>query len=511
MDLVTLSPERRAASGAAGAYGALEARFARMNLIRQASAVLHWDMATMMPMGGAAARGDQIAELRVIGHDMMTDPALGDLLDRAAGADGLDPWQRANLAEMRREWVHATAVPADLVAAFAKATAACETLWRKARPANDLAGLLPLLGEVLTLTRRVAEAKAARLGVSAFDALLDEHEPGARAALIDPVFAELTAFLPGFVDAVLERQARAPAPLALQGPFPIDRQRALALKLMTALGFDFEHGRLDTSDHPFCGGYPDDVRLTTRWNTGEFATGLMGVLHETGHAMYERGLPRRWAQQPVGQARGMALHESQSLIVEMQACRSREFVTYLAPLARETFGGEGPAWDAENFHRLYTRVQRSLIRVDADEVTYPLHVILRYRLEKALLGGDLALADLPGAWAEGMRGLVGVAPPDDRDGCLQDVHWPGGAFGYFPTYTLGAMTAAQLFEAASTAVPGIPAAIARGDFAPLMGWLRAHVHGQGSLKTTDEILADATGRPLDAAAFRRHLTRRYLG
>lgn len=499
------------ASNAASAYGALEKRFRRLNLVRDSVGLLQWDMAAMMPNGGAAVRGEQLATLKVIIHEQITDPAMGDLFAAAnEAAPALDEWRRANLREMRRAWVHATAVPADLVEALSRAVSECEMRWRDARPANDFKGLLPGLRRVLDLTREVSRVKAQHLKVSPYDALLDEYEPGGSSAEIDRVFDDLAKFLPGFIDAVLAKQAKEPAALPLEGPFPAEQQRTLALKLMAQLGFDFAHGRLDTSHHPFCGGVPDDVRLTTRWDEGDFLSGLMGVLHETGHALYERGLPKNWRHQPVGEARGMSLHESQSLLVEMQACRSREFIGYLAPLAAATFGGSGPAWTADNFRRIYGKVERSLIRVDADEVTYPAHVILRYRLEKALIAGDLDLADLPGAWNEGMRELIGIVPPDDRDGCLQDIHWPGGAWAYFPTYTLGAMTAAQLFDAATRADPSIRPAIASGDFAPLMSWLRANVHEKGALLPTRDLLVAATGRPLDPAIYKAHLKRRYL-
>jgi carboxypeptidase Taq len=494
------------------AYRDLERRFRRLALLREAAGVLQWDMAAMMPEGGAGIRGDQLAELKVIGHEMLTDARVGALLDAAEAQAGgkLDPWQAANLREMRRDWRHATALPADLVGALSKATSDCEMRWRSARKDDDFAGLLPLLSRVLELTREAAAIKAAAFGLEPYDALLDEYEPGGRVATIAPLFAELGAFLPDFIARVLDRQARAPAPIALAGPFPAAKQRALAERLMRAIGFDFEHGRLDTSHHPFCGGVPEDVRLTTRWDETDFLSGLMGVLHETGHAMYERGLPAQWRLQPVGYARGMTLHESQSLLVEMQAARSREFVGFLAPLAAATFEASGPAWSVENLERHYLRVERGLIRVDADEVTYPCHVILRFRLERAMIVGDLALRDLPGAWREGMRELLGIVPPDDRDGCLQDIHWPGGAWGYFPTYTLGAIAAAQLFSAATRAVPAIPAALAAGEFAPLMAWLRANVHAKASLGLSDDILHAATGSALDVAAFRHHLQRRYL-
>ena len=279
---------------------------------------------------------------------------------------------------------------------------------------------------------------------------------------------------------------------------------------MKVVGFEFRHGRLDISLHPFCGGTPDDVRITTRYSDSDFSKGLMGVLHETGHALYDRGLPAAWRGQPVGRDRGMSIHESQSLLIEMQACRSRDFLAFAAPLMREAFGGDGPAWTPDNLYRLYTKVTRSLIRVDADEVSYPAHVILRYRLERALIEGGMKVAELPGAWNDGMKALLGVTPPDDRRGCLQDIHWYDGAWGYFPTYTLGAMTAAQLFDAARRADPGIMPGIRRGDFGPLRAWLRDKVHGKASLLSTAELVTAATGQPLNPKIYERYLESRYL-
>jgi len=411
---------------------------------------------------------------------------------------------------MQRSYLHASAVPADLVEASSKAGSACEMIWRQARPNNDFKAVLPALTEVLALTRRVAAVKADRLGKTPYDALLDQYEPDGSSDAIDRVFEPLAKNLPALIDEALAAQARRPMPVAPKGPFPIAAQREAGVTLMKQLGFDFNHGRLDISAHPFCGGTPDDVRITTRYDEDDFRRALMGVLHETGHALYERGLPQAWRHQPVGHARGMSLHESQSLLVEMQVCRSRVFHGFAAPILQKNFGRSGPEWDAENLYRLNTRVERSLIRVDADEVTYPGHVILRYRLERALLAGDLTLKDLPAAWNDGMRQLIGIAPPDDRQGCLQDIHWFDGAFGYFPTYTLGAMTAAQLFDAAKRADPAIEPGIGTGDFAPLFAWLGTHVHGKASRFSTSEIIEQATGKPLDAAIFERHLRARYI-
>ncbi len=494
------------------AYEELEARFRRITNLRHAVSLLQWDLATMMPEGGREARAEELATLRVLAHEMLTDARVPALLDAAEpDAKALGPWQRANLGEMRRAWLHASALEARLVEALSRANATAEAVWREARPRSDFAMIRPHLEKTLALTREVAEAKAARLGTTPYDALLDEWEPGGSSAEIDRLFEPLAAFLRPFLEEVLEHQAKAPPAHAPAGPFPVEWQRALCEKLMEAVGFEFRHGRLDVSLHPFCGGTPDDVRITTRYNEADFTESLMGVLHETGHALYERGLPAEWRYQPVGEPRGMSVHESQSLLFEMQACRSREFVAFLAPLARTVLGGSGPAWEADNLFRLYTTVERSLIRVEADEVSYPAHVILRYELERAMLSGELAPADLPAAWGDGMERLLGIRPPDDRRGCLQDIHWYDGAWGYFPTYTLGALTAAQLFAAAKRVEPGIPAAIGKGDFRPLLDWLREHVHAKASLLPTGELIRKASGRPLDPALFEQHLKERYLG
>jgi len=474
--------------------------------------ILGWDTQTQMPDGASEARAEQTATLALLGHEILTSPATADRLSQAeAGSDALGPWERANLREMRRAYIHAAAVPADLVEASSKAATRSEMVWREARANSDFALLRPHLTEVLRLQRLVGEAKGAVLGLSPYDALLDSYDPGMRQARIDPLFSELRAALPAMIAQAAQRQASQGEPLPLPGPFPVETQRAVGLRLMEAAGFDFARGRLDVSLHPFCGGATDDVRITTRYDEASATGALMGVLHETGHALYEQGRPAAWRHQPVGQARGMSLHESQSLLIEMQACRSAEFCHFLAPVLREAFGGHGPAWTGQNLHRLYTRVRPGLIRVDADEMTYPAHILLRYRLETAMIAGDLAVADLPHAFADGMRELLGVSVPNDRLGCLQDIHWPGGSFGYFPTYTLGALAAAQLFAAACTAHPGILPGLGRGDFSQLRAWLRETVHARASLMETDELMLAATGRPLEAAAFQAHLRRRYLG
>ena len=498
------------------AYKTLEQRFRRINTFAGAAAMLHWDWATMMPRGGADARAEQLAELDILRHEMLTDPGLGDLLSRAEQEGGtLDGWQRANLGEMRHRWIHANSVPADLVEALSRSAATCELVWRDARPTGDFAAFAKVFAPVLALVREKATVLGQALECTPYDALIDIYDPGISQAIIDPVFDDLGSFLPDFLGRVLERQNSAGPPLPIEGVFPPAAQRDLGEVLMKRLGFDFEFGRLDVSDHPFCGGVPGDIRITTRYAETDFSSGLMAVLHETGHALYEMGLPDSWRLQPVGDARGMSLHESQSLLIEMQACRSRAFVEFMAPIAAETFRAHGiatgPAFDAKNLYRHAIWVEPNFIRVDADEVTYPSHIILRYHLEQALISGDLAVADIPGAWNEGMKSLLGLTPPSATEGCLQDIHWAGGEIGYFPSYTFGALIAAQLFDTAKRDDSEVAPGIAAGNFSPLIAWLRKAVHGQASRYDSDTLINMATGRALDPGVFKRHLTARYLG
>ena len=342
-----------------------------------------------------------------------------------------------------------------------------------------------------------------------YEALVDGYDEGRTEAEIDVVFDDLETFLPGFLNEVLEKQASAGAPKPLDGPFPVETQRKVARQIMEIIGFPFEHGRLDDSHHPFCGGAEGDIRITSRYLEHDFLSGLYAIVHETGHALYENGLPKEWRGQPVGEAQGMTMHESQSLLLEMQAGRTEEFIGHISPILAEAFP-RGDAWEKDNVMRHYRKIERGLIRVDADEVTYPLHIILRYRLEKAVLAGDLKAVDLPGAWNEMMQKLVGITPPDDVDGVMQDVHWPAGLFGYFPTYSLGAMTAAQMFASAKKAEPGILPGLAEGDFNPLFSWLNENVRSHGSSLSAGDLIERATGAPLSAEAYKAHVKARYL-
>ena len=494
------------------AYQTLETHFTTMNALDGAMAVLHWDNAVMMPSGGAAVRGDQLATLTTVIHGIITGPEIPKLLSNAERQEeDLDDWQNANLREMRRQWTHAAAVNSKIFAALSRATTECEHVWRYARAANDFKTFAPQLKKVLALVREIAQIKASHLGCSLYDALLDNYDPGRTSAEIDVIFADLAKFLPDFIGQVLEHQKSQPAPLPLSGHFPIENQKKLGMNIMRLLGFDFEYGRLDVSHHPFCGGVPSDVRITTRYYEHDFLPSLLGVIHETGHALYENHLPDNWRHQPVGKAQGMSIHESQSLIMEMQACRTREFLSFLQPHITAAFGVSGDVWTVENVTRSINLVERSLIRVDSDEVTYPAHIMLRYRLEKAMINGDLTVDDLPGAWNDGMQELLGITPDSDKDGCMQDIHWPGGDFGYFPTYTLGAINAAQLFTAAKKAHPELLGTLGKGDFTVLGSWLSEHVHSKGSFYgSANRLMQEATGKTIDVENYKKHLRARYL-
>lgn len=487
----------------------LEHAFARHAKLSTATRKLGWDQRVMMPPGGADDRGEEMATLSAIAHETIAAPAIADALAALHGAN-LDEVQAANVREMRRMHLHAAAVPSGLIAERETTTARCEIAWREARQSGDFKSLLPLFEPVLQVTREIAAAKSQALGVPPYDALMDPYDPGRGLAQVNALFDNIEPFLRDALPKVLEKQGREPAAVLPAPHFPVEHQRALGRKLMAAVGYDFHHGRLDDTTHPFSTGSANDARVTARWDEADFTSGLMAVLHETGHALYTSGShpQRRW--QPVGSHRGMTIHESQSLCLEMQVGRSRAFTGFWAPIAAQTFGGAGQGWDADNLYRWVTKVEPSFIRVDADAVTYPLHIILRFRLEQALIAGDLEAADVPQAWDDGMQQLLGVRPPNLSLGCLQDIHWYSGAFGYFPSYSLGAMAAAQLFQAAERAIPTLHESLGQGDASPVVGWLRENVHQPGSLYSADELLTRATGGPLDTAAFKAHIRERYL-
>jgi len=494
----------------ASPYKQLEQEFKRLHAFRGALALLRWDAAVMMPRGSADVRGEQLAALETEHHALLTAPRITRLLDRAqANTQGLADWQIANLHEMRRQRDHAIATPVTLVSRLTKAASRAESRWLEARALGKFDAFAPYLEEVVHLVRDKAALLGQALNLPPYDALVDEFSPGLTTADIDAMFKALSRRLPSLIREAIAAQEGRPL-LPLIGKFPAGKQRALVVEVMKAVGFPFDRGRLDESEHPFTEGSPGDIRVTTRFDPDDVFSGLLGALHETGHAMYDLGLPQDWRDQPVGRDRGMALEESQSLLIEMMVCRSRPFVRYVQPLLAKHFGTGGPEWDVENVYGHLTRVQRGLIRVDADELTYPLHIMLRYELEKQLLSGELAVRDLAEAWNAGMEQRLGIRPTNDTDGCLQDIHWAVGSFGYFPSYALGAVIAAQLYESLRAELPALDEQLAHGEFAGMFGWLRTHVHGLGAKVPVQELLKGATGKPLSATSFLRYVEAKYL-
>lgn len=479
-------------------------RWAEIDAVGSAASVLGWDQRTMMPSKGQASRGQVLSVLAGMQHDQLTDPALCEAID-AAAAEADDEVLVAQIREARRAVTTATAVPGHLARRLAEAKSRSMATWQQAKLESDFAPFEPVLAEVVDLTREKAHALVdAGIASTPYDALLDAYEPRATEAELAPLLADLRAELAPLVQEVADSGVvvdESPA----RGVFAESQQRAFATTVAGALGYDFEGGRLDPSAHPFTIGLGHgDVRITWRPEADDFRPGLFGVMHETGHALYEQGLPAGLARTPAGGYVSLGVHESQSRLWENQVGRSREFWRWALPGFRERFPDRNDVTVESMFAALHT-VTPSLIRVEADEATYNLHIVARFEIERRIVSGEVAARDLPELWATTYQDLLGVRPESDGEGVLQDVHWSSGAFGYFPTYTLGNLMAAQLFEAAGDAIGDLPGTIADGDFAPLLDWLRENVHRHGSLLTADEIIERSTGRPLSSEPLMRHL------
>ncbi len=465
----------------------------------------------MMPAGGNDARSKALSELAVLCHETLTAPEMAEWIEQAeAHKAHLNGDQLVSLREIRRIWLQATVLPSEFVEAKSIAGSKCEYEWRTQRRKNDKDGFIKNLREVVLLSQKEAKMRAEATGLSPYDAMLDLYEPGMTTSKLDQIFGELRSWLPQLTQQIIEKQQNEKIEKP-EGPFDIKQQSELGKKLMGILGFDFNHGRLDVSIHPFCGGVPEDVRITTRYDEEDFTSSVMGVIHETGHARYEQGLPKKLAGLPSGQSRSMAIHESQSLFFEMQLARSPGFVKHLASLAKTFFNrSDDTAFEYSNMIGLYKRVQPGYIRVDADEVTYPAHVMLRYDIERALIEGLMNVEDIPEMWNEKMQAYLGLSTEENySDGFMQDIHWTSGSFGYFPSYTLGAMYAAQ-FMTAMCKTLDVQTCISTLNFAPVSAWLEENIWSKGSTLSTAELLTQATGEPLDPEFFRLHLIQRYL-
>jgi carboxypeptidase Taq len=475
--------------------------WAEIRDLDSALATLEWDQETFLPEGGSAARGRVLATLTGIRHQRLTSPALADAVARveAEAPPGSLAADQARVA--RRDLERATRVPEELARALALAKSQGVAAWRRAREASDVRLFERELAHLVELKRQ--EAAALADGGAPYDALLDEFDPGSTEAALVPLFAGLRRDLVPLLDRVRGSAVTVDEDPA-RGSFPVEPQRRFGAAAARAIGFRFDAGRLDLSTHPFCTGIArTDVRMTWRYQEDDFRPGLFGILHESGHGLYEQGLPPELDHTPLGRDAGSAVHESQSRLWENHVGRSRGFWRWALPRFRAAFPGT-PA-DLDRLWPTLHVVRPSFIRVEADEVTYGLHIAIRFEIERALFAGRLGAVDLRDAWNQLYRELLGLEPARDAEGVLQDIHWSLGLFGYFPTYALGSMAAAQLFATAHRDLGDPEELFARGDFAPLLHWLRERVHAHGARWTRDELLARATGAPLSPDALLAHL------
>ncbi|MBM3981642.1 MAG: carboxypeptidase M32 [Planctomycetes bacterium] len=493
------------------AYAELVRRAKELGVVNSCAAALGWDHQTYMPPKGVVLRGEQLSFLASLAHQKLTDPKVGELLSAVEGSELVrDPEcdAGANVRELRRAYDRATKLPPALVEELSRVTTEAQQVWELAKKKNDYASFRPLLGRVVELKRQ--EADAVGYQHHRYNALIEEYEPGTTVAELKALFAGLTAELAPLVQKIAAATKR-PDTTVLAREFPIDRQKVFAEAAAVAIGFDFGAGRLDTTAHPFCSGFgPGDCRITTRYNPHFFNEAFFGVLHETGHAMYEQGLPAAHFGTPLGAACSFGIHESQSRLWENQVGRGRPFWDHFYPRLRQTFPTALADVDADTFFFAINDVRPSLIRVEADEATYNLHIALRFELEQALLSGDLTVADLPGAWNERFEALFGLKVPDDARGCLQDIHWSFGGIGYFPTYTLGNLYAAQLMDAAKRDLgAGLDDDFRRGDYRRLKHWLGMHIHQHGQRFRAGELCRRATGAPLSPQPFLSYLNEKF--
>ncbi|HEX2533618.1 MAG TPA: carboxypeptidase M32 [Chitinophagaceae bacterium] len=488
------------------AYGQYQEKMRRIADIRNATALLQWDQETYLPPKGAAFRGQQISTLSELSHNLFTEEALGRLLQDLLAAGDLTPTERRNVELTWEDYEKQKKYSGAFVRALSDRTNKAFHSWIEARRANSFAGYAPDLGALIDLKKQEAEL----LGYEGhpYNALLNEFEKGATVALLDQTFGDL---LPGLKD-LLDRIARQPQvdDSLLFQHFPKDRQWEWGLFLLRELNFDFESGRQDLSEHPFSISFnPRDVRITTRVDEQDFSNMTWSCIHEVGHALYEQGLPEDQYGLPGGEACSYSIHESQSRLWENNVGRSRPFWNHYFSRLQAHFPEAFGEADAGAFYRAINKVQPSLIRTEADEITYHFHVFIRYSLEKKLLEGALDPADIPAFWNEQYRQWLGVTVPDDKRGSLQDVHWSHGSFGYFPTYSLGSFYAAQFFAAAGTALPGLENSIGAGKLQELLGWLRSGVHAKGRLQPSEELCRALTGGPLDVRFFVNYLLEKY--
>ena len=478
-------------------YDALIESIAEIGRLEAIEYLLDWDQQTYMPPNGVDFRAKTIAMIAALKHERQIDPVIGDVLSQVT--ENGDPIRATNIRETHRFYDRAVKVPTKLVKEIAHTSSLARSAWVKARQDSDFATFVPHLSKLLDLRRQQAECIGYEDEI--YDALLDEYEPGARTAEVAAIFADLRKQLVPLVRAIADAPTR-PDSSILRRNYPRAAQERMARRFATEMGFNFESGRLDVSVHPFCTSIgAQDVRITTRYHENFLPTAVFGVMHEAGHGLYEQGFLPEHAFTPAGRFVSLGIHESQSRMWENQVGRSRPFWERHFGWAQELFPESLGDVSLDAFYGAINTVAPSLIRVEADEVTYNLHIVVRFELERDLLSGKLEVTDIPDAWNARMADLVGVRPPNDREGCLQDVHWSMGVFGYFPTYALGNLYAAQFFAAARRDIPDLDDRIRNGDLKALLEWLRANIHRQGMRYRANELCEEVTGQPLSIKPF----------
>jgi carboxypeptidase Taq len=494
------------------AYAELIRRTKELGVLNSCASVLGWDQQTYMPLKGAGLRGEQMAFLAALSHQKFTDPKVNELLNTIENSDLVrDPESTvaANVRELRRGYDRATKIPQSLVEELARVTTQAQQAWEQAKKNNSFPTFQPWLEKVVALKRQ--EADAVGYKDHPYNALIEEYEPGTTVAELKELFAGLTAELVPLIRKIVASPKK-PDRALLERDFPVERQKVFAESASVAFGFDFTAGRLDTTSHPFCSGIgPGDCRITTRYNPKFFSEAFFGVLHETGHALYEQNLPSEHFGTPLGVACSFGIHESQSRLWENQVGRGRPFWEHFFPRLKQTFPTSLVGVSLEAFLFAINDVRPSLIRVEADEATYNLHIALRFELELALMSGDLTVSDLPSAWNERFTALFGLSVPNDSQGCLQDIHWSFGGIGYFPTYTLGNLYAAQIMAAArkKLRVDAMDEAFRRGDFSHLKDWLVHNIHQHGQRFRAGELCRRTTGIQLSPKPFLDYLNEKF--
>lgn len=497
------------ASASATAYEQLVARMKEIEVLRTVERTLGWDQETMLPRAGAPLRAQQLETLASMVHARFTDPRVGELIGECEQDKALmaDPVAAANVRELRHDYDKKTKLPPELVAEIARTSSEAMHVWKEARAQNDFAKFLPWLEKTFQLARRKAECFGVpEWGNELYDALMDDFEPRMTAKRTAEIFKPLRAFTVDLIEKVRSAPNK-PDPAKVIIDLPIEEQKAFSRRVLEQMGFDFTAGRIDESTHPFCeGAGPGDTRLTNRYRADGWLDQLSSATHEGGHGMYEQGVKKKeYFGLPLGEAVSLGIHESQSRMWENQIARSHPFWEWAINVARDVFGDKLRNVDAETVFRVANIVQPHFIRVESDEVTYNLHIMLRFDLERAMVEGDLLPKDLPGVWNDRMKKDLGLTVKEDRLGCLQDIHWSMGAVGYFATYSLGNIYAAQLWEAMGAAIPDREAQISRGQFGAILKWLRENVHVYGRQYAPEDLCERATGSRLSSEPLMRHL------